>query len=622
MKKKPYAKRLLSLILAVLVLAAGMAMPASAEDGLSPEQPVEYGIDGETPATEEGTATEEETTTEETPAEEEPPVVVETFFDDVSPDIWYAEAVSYVRQAGLFSGTSLKKFSPGKPMNRAMFVTVLGRLYGVDETEYRKLYKKGAFYDVADVDSYFYPHVHWAASYEITSGMGEYTFSPDNTVQRQQIAAFLYRYAAAIGADTSVENGVFSGFADAGRVSSYARTAMQWAITHGVLQGNSHPDGSLTLDPTAPATRAQVAQIFYNCRSLLVGGEITREPIELKIPPVSNYVAPASGSKTVAGVSVRYVEFNPAKGYSSKVAMGNNKLFSAVPYTSLKPSDAVVAVNGAFFQCYAPEQNDYNTVYSTIVSGGKIQRLDNTYLRPTLVIDSDGKASVEYFKTLQTVSLIQNGEQKGESLTEVGCNLKIKGSSARVIYTRAYGSKLEGTIAKGFAVNSQGIVTKVYKNASNVPIPADGYLLMEREERFAAEPVFNDVREGDTIRLTVEYKGSSTQDIATCLSNGPTVVRNGKAYAKYKEEGFTDPKVVSGSAARMAIGVKKDGTIVIASCSASLSSLSQVMLGLGCQNAFNLDGGASTALYANGSWLATPDPTRKLTNMLVFTKKK
>lgn len=583
--KKSVWKKLSSLLLAALVLAAGLAVPAGAEE-LSPEPSALLD-------TEEPTAA--------------------SAFLDVADDAWYAEAIAYVKDKGLFDGTSATKFSPATTMNRAMFVTVLGRLYGVDTS----LYKESAFYDVTG--DYYFPYVHWAASYEITSGTGKFYFSPLATVQRQQIAAFLYRYAEAVGADVTSDGSALSGFADAGKVSSYAVEAMQWAVTHQVLKGSKRADGTVVLNPTASATRAEVAQIFYNCQELLRGGVITRDPIELETPPPITYVAPVSGTKTVAGVSVRYVEFNPSKGYTAKVAMGNNKLFSAVPYTTLKGSDAVVAVNGAFFQSYNPGASDYNTVYSTLISGGKLLRLDNTHLRPTLVIDSDGNASVEYFKTLQTVTLIQNGEPNGE-LTEVGCNLKVNSSSARVLYTRAYGSVLEGKIAKGFAVNGQGIVTKVYKNAANVPIPADGYLLMEREERFAAEPVFNVVQEGDTIELTVEYEGSSTQDIVTCLSNGPTVVRNGKAYANYVGEGFTDAHVTAGSAARMAIGVKRDGTVVIASCSASLSGLSSVMLGLGCQNAFNLDGGASTALYANGSWLATP--SRNLTNMLVFSKER
>jgi exopolysaccharide biosynthesis protein len=40
---------------------------------------------------------------------------------------------------------------------------------------------------------------------------------------------------------------------------------------------------------------------------------------------------------------------------------------------------------------------------------------------------------------------------------------------------------------------------------------------------------------------------------------------------------------------------------------------------LGCKDAMNLDGGASTYLNCNGKQIASPG--RLLTNMLVFTKK-
>ena len=49
-------------------------------------------------------------------------------------------------------------------------------------------------------------------------------------------------------------------FRDAGKVSDYARTAMQWAVGSGLIQGK--PDG--VLDPQGTATRAQVAVIMQN----------------------------------------------------------------------------------------------------------------------------------------------------------------------------------------------------------------------------------------------------------------------------------------------------------------------------------------------------------------------
>ena len=47
-------------------------------------------------------------------------------------------------------------------------------------------------------------------------------------------------------------------FADRGDVSGYAREAMAWAVAEGLLTGM----GGSCLAPTAPATRAQVAEIL------------------------------------------------------------------------------------------------------------------------------------------------------------------------------------------------------------------------------------------------------------------------------------------------------------------------------------------------------------------------
>ena len=104
------------------------------------------------------------------------------------------------------------------------------------------------------------------------------------------------------------------------------------------------------------------------------------------------------------------------------------------------------------------------------------------------------------------------------------------------------------------------------------------------------------------------------------FSCGPTVVKNGQAYGNrdtYIAEGFTDSQVISGSAQRMAIGVKKDGRVVIAAVTCDLQALGRVMQALGCETAMNLDGGSSRALYVGGSARITPG--RTLTHLIVFT---
>ncbi|MDD7653021.1 MAG: S-layer homology domain-containing protein, partial [Firmicutes bacterium] len=73
-------------------------------------------------------------------------------------------------------------------------------------------------------------------------------------VTREQLAVFLYRYDAA----GEVDPGVLEQFPDGAEVSAYARSAMAWAVSRGLLIG----DETGSLQPAGTATRAQTATIL------------------------------------------------------------------------------------------------------------------------------------------------------------------------------------------------------------------------------------------------------------------------------------------------------------------------------------------------------------------------
>ena len=81
---------------------------------------------------------------------------------------------------------------------------------------------------------------------------------------REEMAAMLYRYAGAIGLDVSGRAGL-GGFADAGSVSGYARDAVSWAVSAGLIRG-TEPD---LLDPAGHATRAQVGAVLQRMVRLI-----------------------------------------------------------------------------------------------------------------------------------------------------------------------------------------------------------------------------------------------------------------------------------------------------------------------------------------------------------------
>lgn len=176
-------------------------------------------------------------------------------FTDVDGDSWYGEAVRYVYENGLMSGTGADTFAPNAATSRAMVVAVLWRMAGSPQTDYLLTF------DDVDPDSYYAEAVRWAASQGITSGYG-HTFGPHDPVTREQFAAMLYRFADTYGRDTAQGGMALREFADYDAISPYAAQALNWAVGEGILSGT----GANTLSPRGQATRAQVALML--CRFL------------------------------------------------------------------------------------------------------------------------------------------------------------------------------------------------------------------------------------------------------------------------------------------------------------------------------------------------------------------
>ena len=172
-------------------------------------------------------------------------------FRDVASGAWYYEAVRYVNERGLMAGTGSDTFSPDATTTRAMIVTILWRLSGAPVVNY--------LMDFSDVDpeSWYGEAVRWAVSEGIASGYGGGLFGPNDPITREQLAVMLYGYARQRGYDTAARADL-SGYADVGEVSTWARTALEWAVAGGLISGTS----DTTLSPRGQATRAQAAQIL------------------------------------------------------------------------------------------------------------------------------------------------------------------------------------------------------------------------------------------------------------------------------------------------------------------------------------------------------------------------
>ena len=175
-------------------------------------------------------------------------------FRDVKAEDWFFEAVDHLAAEGCIAGITENSFGPALDMNRASFLTLLGRLAGVELT-----HAETRFTDVP-VDSFYSGYVAWAVEKGITGGVDATHFAPAAPVNRAQMACFLYAYAKSEGMDVEVSDpaAALAQFSDADTLPAWAVPAMAWAVQNGIISGM---DGKLV--PAGIANRAQAAVVLY-----------------------------------------------------------------------------------------------------------------------------------------------------------------------------------------------------------------------------------------------------------------------------------------------------------------------------------------------------------------------
>ncbi len=106
---------------------------------------------------------------------------------------------------------------------------------------------------------------HWAAEtvqqfvYKgIISGYEDYTFRPDDTIDRAECAAVLSR-ALALPAGSQAD---LAGFRDSTNIPAWASNPVSAAVKAGLIKGYPEEDGTMTFRPELPVTRVELAVIL------------------------------------------------------------------------------------------------------------------------------------------------------------------------------------------------------------------------------------------------------------------------------------------------------------------------------------------------------------------------
>lgn len=271
-------------------------------------------------------------------------------FPDVNYKDWYGVAVEYASGKGLISGYKNGKFGFADNTQRQDFVVILSRLSGED------LKKRTSYVNFKDVPygSYYYDATLWGRNRQIVNGYDDGRFGVGDKVTREQIMCFLYNYAAYKGYNTDcslTEAEIKEKYPDYNSVSSYAKTAVIWAVSNGVISGRVTKKGTL-ISPRAFAQRAEIAMMFlniakkgtfekpikdttnssgYNCKEQIVGGSET-EAKELK-----DKVLCSKNTEEIYNIT------------GKKYYISRDMSFSEIP-TNLSSGDAILLERGGVWR--------------------------------------------------------------------------------------------------------------------------------------------------------------------------------------------------------------------------------------------------------------------------------
>ena len=309
----------------------------------------------------------------------------------------------------------------------------------------------------------------------------------------------------------------------------------------------------------------------------------------------------ASGTKTVKGKKVTYVTIN-MNDPKVKVKIGTayQKVTAAASLKNLA-SNAKASINGTYFAAY---NGDIPLPDGTLVSQGQVLHI--TDIGSTIGFTSENKVLIDFVKT--RVQGYINGE---EAWLSYRVNRHASDPSTVIIYTPEYGKKVQVPSGWSAVMCIDHKVNKIVTESRTVP--QNGFLLV------TAKP--NKFNVGDEVTYKVTYEPQNTEaseweKVTQVLSAGPSLLINGQKTGNPANERFTEEKILNQVAQRSFIGVNANGVVTIGTTSASVSQLKDIVKEMGLVSAMCLDGGASSGLYYNGSYLTTPG--RAVSNSINF----
>lgn len=333
----------------------------------------------------------------------------------------------------------------------------------------------------------------------------------------------------------------------------------------------------------------------------------------------ASVLAPANGvvveSKTVAISGKRIacqIVRAPLSAVRIKVGFGQGKMSRTESLPGIaKRYGAIAAINGCFFDAYisSPIKNPHHT----LISNGKM--LHRGMVGTTFGVNQDGETQMEAVQWTIEGARDGNYAYPGRWYATWINRHPGTGTGSVGIFTPEWGPE---TGLTGFHVQvTDGKVS--YIGGGSTKIPRNGFVI-----RFGDDlKLGQSFRPGQSVEYRVPAKAGSFirgwEKVQEAMAAGPRLVKDGKVSVNPEAEGFSHEKILSLGGKRSALGITAQKEILFVVANGTIRELADVMKALGCQDAMNLDGGASSALWANGKSISPGG--RDIANALLLLPK-
>lgn len=313
-----------------------------------------------------------------------------------------------------------------------------------------------------------------------------------------------------------------------------------------------------------------------------------------------------------ASAQVAYVTMGGSRAIVPAIA--NNSIHTdsatASVISTVKSGNVVAAINGGFFDSYynssaalSVATGNYPRVYSTIVKEGQVICAGGDIA--AIGMDYSGKVYIDKVKLAPVVTL-----RGATNITAWGANIVYTDPSAVYVLTDIMDYPVNIPASSKIVTIQNNKVTSVSNGKSNYVVPANTVAMVYGQTAYAnalkweSAPAVGDAA---VYRFTVTPSNTANQnawnDMRTVIAGGGMLVKNGQNVVDTNTSVTAADQKPDVVAQRSFVAQLPDGRLMMGTVVSSFRKIANSLISLGVKDAIFMDGGASSMLYANGSYL-------------------